>query len=472
MKRKVSCMLSAAMLVMALNGCGAQKQETSEAVTVTAADREAEKSTGTEAAGTTDSGEKVKLRFLNISPSDTRDNYFKEIFATFEKETGIEVEYESTPLETAANKITVMGGSNTLPDIITMPDNWIPDYRSAGWIIPVTDFIEPDKELYTDVVNKIIWGNQQKLYGDVYTIPDGLMVKGIYVRKDWCDEAGITLDYDWTYDDYFEVNKKLTDASKNRYGLTYRGARGAFDVIMSYLHTYTGGYTYNGEGNCLLNKDEAVDAFIRFTDMYKDGYAPKESINWGFTEMVNSFCGDLTGTFNNDPEVVAICQSNMKEGTWAVMPMPRSNKDGKIYNQVSCGYSYAITSSSKTPDQAYELIQFMNQPENHTNYCKTAGQLPVIKACESDPYFGEDGPYAAFIYQLNSPNLVVPATFGPFETTDLQQGPMIEEIQKYLMGQQDAQTALDSFCNVMEERMKAYLKDNPGSTVEEPRTMQ
>ena len=49
---------------------------------------------------------------------------------------------------------------------------------------------------------------------------------------------------------------------------------------------------------------------------------------------------------------------------------------------------------------------------------------------------------------------------------------MIEEIQKYLMGQQDAQAALDSFCNVMEERMKTYLKDNPGATVEEPRTMQ
>ena len=95
-----------------------------------------------------------------------------------------------------------------------------------------------------------------------------------------------------------------------------------------------------------------------------------------------------------------------------------------------------------------------------------------MKACESDPYFGEDGPYAAFIYQLNSPDLVVPATFGPFETTDLQQGPMIEEIQKYLMGEQSAQEALDSFCNVMEERMKEYLKENEGAQIEEPRTMQ
>lgn len=465
LKRMLSCMLALMMVITMFTGCGSKPESES-----AAAEQTPGKDTAAPAAS--DSKETITLRFLNISPSDTRDNYFKDIFAAYEKETGIKVEYESTPLETAANKITVMGGSNTLPDIITMPDNWIPDYRSAGWIIPVTDYVEPVKDEYTDVVNKIIWGNQRKLYGDIYTIPDGLMVKGIYVRKDWCDEAGIKLDYDWTYDDYFDINKKLTDPAQNRYGLTYRGARGAFDVIMSYLHTYTGGYTYDKDGNCLLNKGEAVDAFIKFTDMYKDGYAPKESVNWGFTEMVNSFCGGLTGTFNNDPEVVAICQSNMEDGTWTVMPMPRSDKDGKIYNQVSCGYSYAITSSSKAPDKANDLIQFMNRPENHLEYCKTAGQLPVVKACESDPYFGEDGPYAAFIYQLNSPDLVVPATFGPFETTDLQQGPMIEEIQKYLMGEQSAQEALDSFCNVMDERMKEYLKENEGAQIEEPRTMQ
>ena len=49
---------------------------------------------------------------------------------------------------------------------------------------------------------------------------------------------------------------------------------------------------------------------------------------------------------------------------------------------------------------------------------------------------------------------------------------MIEEIQKYLMGEQSAQEALDSFCNVMEERMKEYLKENEGAQIEEPRTMQ
>ena len=52
-----------------------------------------------------------------------------------------------------------------------------------------------------------------------------MMVKGIYIRKDWCEEAGINIEdlRDWTYDDYFEVIEKLTNADKKKqYGMTYR----------------------------------------------------------------------------------------------------------------------------------------------------------------------------------------------------------------------------------------------------------
>ena len=49
----------------------------------------------------------------------------------------------------------------------------------------------------------------------------------------------------------------LTDESKNRYGNSFRGARGGFDPIQGmYLLGYTGGYTYDEEGNFLLNTDE------------------------------------------------------------------------------------------------------------------------------------------------------------------------------------------------------------------------
>jgi multiple sugar transport system substrate-binding protein len=73
--------------------------------------------------------------------------------------------------------------------------------------------------------------------------------------------------------------------------------------------------------------------------------------------------------------------------------------------------------------------------------------------------------------QLNDPKLVVPCAFGPFSYTDMHQGMMHEEMQKYLLGQQDAKTSLGLVAGELEKRMKEYLTENPGSAVEQPKSL-
>ena len=152
-----------------------------------------------------------------------------------------------------------------------------------------------------------------------------------------------------------------------------------------------------------------------------------------------------------------------------VMPMPKSDKDGKIYNTVNSPYAYSIASNSKHKKDAWRLIEFLTRPDNNINYCKLTGLLPIKKAVGNDPYYGPNGPYAAFVQQLNDKDMVVPCAFGPFSLTDLHQGAMHEEIQKYLLGKQSAETSLKNVSNELERRMKAYLKENPGAKVEKPK---
>lgn len=60
---------------------------------------------------------------------------------------------------------------------------------------------------------------------------------------------------------------------------------------------------------------------------------------------------------------------------------------------------------------------------------------------------------------------------GAFDYTDMHQGMMHEEIQKYLLGDEDAETALDTIADELETRMKNYLKENPDAKVETALTM-
>ena len=459
-KQFLSAFLAAATIISTAGGCAAGKP-----ATVSTAG-----SSGTSAASQS-SGTK-SLNFIDVSPSPARQSYFEKTFAKFKTETGITVTYESVPWDDAANKLEILGSSHTLPDVMTTWAGWLGQFTAAKWVIPIDDYVNPVRDEYTRVVTDIVWKSEKQLYGDTYTVPDGMMVKGVFVRKDWCQDAGITLDPDkgWTYDEYFDVCKKLTDVSKKHYGVAYRGAMGAFDPILVYLEGFNGGRLYDKDGNILINSPECQAAFKTWTDLYLKGYAPKDSVNWGFTEMVDNFTGGLVGTLINDSEVAATCQKNMKPEQWMVMPMPTS-KDGKIYNTVNSPYAYTISGDCKDPESAWKLISFLNRSDNNIEYCKMGGLIPIKKDVSNDATYGENGPYSAFVKQLNNPNVVVPCSFGPFDYTDMHQGIMHQEVQKYLLGKEPAETALSKITDELQKRMKQYLKDHPGSTVEEPQAM-
>ena len=449
MKKRISLVLA---LVMALGTAGAVQVSAEE----------------------TKEFEGVELRFLDVSPSDARQNYYESAFEKFYEETGISVIYESVPWDDAANKITVLGAASQLPDVMTTHSGWLGQLTDSEWIVPLTDYLGESRDEYTTAVNKLFWQSEIDRYGEIYTIPDGMMVKGIFVREDWCKELGIELDPEtgWTYDEYFEVVEKLTDHAQNHYGVSYRGARGAFDPLMTYLQNYTGGATYDAEGNILIKSEECMEAFEKWTGLYLNGYAPEDSINWGFTEMVDNFVGGLTGTLMNDSEVAPTCMAQMEDDQWMVMPVPTSEKDGKLYNLINGSYSLSISANSENPDAAWKLIEFLSRTDNSSQFCQLSGLIPIKKDAMENELYGENGPYYTFTMQLNADNLAVPATIGAFNYTDLHQGMMHEEIQSYLLGDTDAQTALYTIADELESRMKTYLEENPDASVETALTME
>lgn len=413
--------------------------------------------------------EAVTLRFIDVSPSPERQAYFESTFAKFEEETGIAVAYESVPWDDAANKLTVLGTSGQLPDVMTLHSFWLGQFTEAEWVLPINEYVEEHASEFTEVVNKFHWKQEMEKYGNYYTIPDGYMTKGIYYRKDWVEEIGyeIPTGADWTWDAYFDLIKALYDEEQNRYGNAFRGGRGGFDVVLTYLQTTTGGLTYDEEGNFLLDTPECVEMLEKFCSIYTEGYVPTDSINWGFVEQVDNFTGGLVGTLYNDTEVLVTCEAKMDPEVWGILPAPAS-ADGTILTTCGSSYSYGIAATSEHPEEALQLIDFLARGENNIEYCKIAGQIPIKNEVLDDPAYGEDTPYGMFIQQLNDPNLVVPTSYGQFNYTDLHQDMMHAELQKCLLGKQTAEDVLVNIGTELENRMKAYLEENPDAAVETP----
>ncbi|RED61981.1 MULTISPECIES: ABC transporter substrate-binding protein [Cohnella] len=407
-------------------------------------------------------GKKEEISFVDVSPSPERTKYFNEVIAAFEQANpNIKVKLETVPWDQAFNKLAMQGASKTMPDVVNMYPAWLNTFVPAGYLEPITSNYDAwsNKDKLTSFVSGITMEEQQrKVYNDIYYMPDALMSAALFVRKDWFEEANLPLPTTW--DELFASAEKLTDSSKNRYGWAYRGARAGFDQIFAYITAVTGGETYEKDGTSVLHRPEALEAFVRFTDMYKKGYAPKDSINWGYQEMVQGFTSGVSGILNQTTEVIATAKASMPDESWTVIPYPKGD-DGKRYIGASATWGYSVSADSKHKEAAWKFIEFLSTPENNLKYSNTLTMIPIFKSGAEDATTKE-GPMQGFIDTLDDPDSYLVADLGNFpELGEFRESIMDAEVQKYLLNNQSAEETLKKLGDFLTNAQQKYMKEHP-----------
>lgn len=463
-KKFMSIALAGIMFVqtLLLGGCGTG-QNTTTAETkqneTSAADSENQVKEG--------NGEIVELRFHDIIPNPAREAKFKELVQRFNEENpNIKVIFESTPWDQAHNKLVTQGSADILPDITVMHASWAAEFNSAGWLVPLDDYLaswEYKDEFIPYVKNVLMDYDQKGVYGYTFGIPDGLTTHGMFVRKDWVEAAGMKLEDLETWDGVLNAAEKMSNAKENKYGFAFRGARGGADQLGMYLLGALNGKLYEEDGTCRIDTPEGVEAFQKYCGIYLNGYAPKDSINWGYAEMVQGFTAGLSGVLNQTTEVTQICKESMKDEEWTVVPFPRS-ADGNIYSKAD-SFFYTITKSSKHPEEAWKFVSYMMAPENNREYCETNLYIPVMKGAENDPRFTEGG-MEGFLSALNDKNFVRNPFYGYFpELTEFAETIYDSEVQKYLLGQQSAEESVKNISGFLTEAQQKFMQSNPDTPI-------
>ncbi|WP_027092463.1 ABC transporter substrate-binding protein [Cohnella thermotolerans] len=406
-------------------------------------------------------GGKVKISYLDPLPSSERTAFMQDMIKKFEEQNpNITVEYMSVPWDEANKKWMTMGAAGILPDVISIDDTSLAGMASAGYI----QSLQPFYDKWDQAANLTEAAKQarNKYKNEVYAIPDAFLLQGLFIRTDWFKEKGLPEKID-TWDDYFEDAKKLTDASKGRYGISFRGGANGIIRAMEYVMAATHSDSwFDKDGKSILYTPEGKAAFKKFYDLYLDGYSPKESVNWGFNEMVQGFMTGQTGILNQTPEVIAVAQKNMQEGTWNVVPMPKSD-DGKRYIFWGFTAAYAMSANTEHKDEAWKFIEFLSSPENNLAYSKANTSIPIYKENLKDPFFST-GPIAGYAGSMADSNIVFagPPSYltrlGEFTGTYA-----VQETQKYLTGNQDLDTTVKNLADWLTKEQTAYLQQNPQS---------
>ncbi|AJY73464.1 ABC transporter substrate-binding protein [Paenibacillus beijingensis] len=404
-----------------------------------------------------DSGKTVNISYLDPLPSPERTKLMEGLIGKFETANpSIKVEYMSVPWDQASKKWITMGASKTLPDVVSIDDTSLAGLASAGYI----ENLQPYYDKWDQVGNLTEAAKQarNKFNDQVYAIPDAFLLQGLFIQSNWFKEQGLPEQID-TWNDYFTLAQKLTD-SKGHYGISFRGGANGIIRAMEYVMSATHSDSwYDQDGKSILYKPEAKAAFKQFYDLYMNGYAPKESIAWGFNEMVQGFMNGQTGILNQTPEVIAVAGKNMKEGTWNVVPMPKSD-DGKRYIFWGFTAAYAMSANSEHKDAAWKLIEFLSSPESNLEYSKQNTSIPIYKKNLDDPFF-KSGPIAGYAGAMADSNIVFAGP--PSYLTNLSEFTAtyaVEETQKYMSGKQNLDDTVKHLADWLTNAQTEYTKAN------------
>ena len=191
MKKKVlSMLLTAAMAMSLLAGCGGSTDTAADAATDTGAETGAEEDSST-------SGEKVTLRMSYWNSEDTVQALLDYLAQAVPH---VEIEYQFIDNSNYDTIIDTQLSAGEGPDIICESPGSTLRHARLGYLAEVNELAAKYSDAGTSVYS---------LEGNTYALPGISWFEGIYYNKALFEENGIELPR--TFDEYIEVCKKFQD---------------------------------------------------------------------------------------------------------------------------------------------------------------------------------------------------------------------------------------------------------------------
>lgn len=258
------------------------------------------------------------------------------------------------------------GGS--APDVFWMNEPFV-QYRDSGALLDLAPFLSEDK----DIVLANYFPSTTKFYvsgNHVWGIPKDVNVDVVYYRTDLFDQAGLSADPNWTWAQFENAIRKLTQRDANG-RLKQVGFVNQVGGVMSFI-VQNGNDVYDPATNkLLLNRQDAVDAIEWYKRLLDQKLVASPSDLAGFAQFadprVAMYLGARWGR-------IFYGKTNLD---WDILPQPRQVRQGTVmYVGATC-----IASSTKHPKEAWELLKWMVGETGQTRYWGQLGEsIPALRS--------------------------------------------------------------------------------------------
>ena len=396
----------------------------------------------------------AKLTVVEVITSPPRTELLQKMLSEYKAQhPGTEIELISLPWGQAFEKLGTMLQSGQVPDVVEMPDTWQGLYASNSML----EDLEPRLKSWdgtAQLTDKTL-AMARAANGKATMIPYGFYLRALFWNKKLFQQAGLS-EPPKTMEEFASDAKRISQLGNGISGYCMRGGVGGTNAWMMFMAAMNGSPDFfDKAGNSTLTQPGAIKGAQLLVDMYKQGGAPKDSVNWGFNEIVSGFYSGKCAMLDQDPDALIAIKNSMAADGFAVAPMP-VGPSGKAFPTI--GYTgWAMFKQGKQNDLAWPLITFLSNKTNNLAWAKFVGTLPIYKGAEQDPFY-QTPQFAGWFKELNDPNYV-PLTmpthlkgWGYFNSVIVK-----ESSQETLLGENDTEDMVKDWAKYLSKEQKSWL---------------
>ena len=394
------------------------------------------------------------LKLTEVITSPARTEVLKGMVKKFEDANpGVNVEITSLPWGQAFEKLATMVQGGNIPDVVEMPDRWLALYAANDQLEDLSAYLKDWKETPQLTDRAVQFGSWYK--NTPYMIPYGFYIRAMFWNKELFKKAGLD-GAPKTMEEFVADAKKISALGDGKAGYCLRGGPGGTNgYIMFMLNELGSNEFFDQDGNSTLDQPGAVKGLQILADMYKGGSVPKDSVNWGFNEIVAGFYSGTCAMLDQDPDALIAVAERMPKDKFAVAPMPLGPA-GKSFPTM--GYAgWAMFKTSEHKDESWKLVSYLSSPKSNLEWAKTVGVIPIYKGAEKDPYFDTEQ-YRGWFTELNDPRWQLTAMptyleeFGYFaDQLSISAG------QELLLGQRTPEDVAKEWAAYLTDAQKKWL---------------
>nr|WP_295740412.1 sugar ABC transporter substrate-binding protein [uncultured Acidocella sp.] len=313
----------------------------------------------------------------------------QKLSKVWEKETGNHVKWvvleENVLRQRVTTDIATHGGQF---DVVTIGAYETPIWAKRGWLDKLNDF--PASYDYNDLLAPV--RSALTVNGNMYAVPFYSEASFTMYRKDLFEKAGLTMPDQPTYAQIEQFADKLTDKSKQQYGICLRGKPG-WGENMAFLGTLVnsnGGRWFDMDWKPQLTTkpwEDAINYYVKL--MQKDG--PPGAASDGFNEVEALFATGHCAIWV-DSTVAAGMLEDPKQSQvagkvgFAKAPIAVTDK-GASWQWI---WSLAVPSSSKKEKVAKQFIAWATSKQYIDLVGKTDGWVLAPPGTRMSTYQNPD----------------------------------------------------------------------------------